>query len=43
MPKLLENPSPIASSENLGWESIIVGFILVVCLNKPQEYRLTNM
>ena len=24
MPKLLENPSPIASSENLGWESIIV-------------------
>ena len=24
LPKLLENPSPIASSENLGWESIIV-------------------
>ena len=23
-PKLLENPSPIASSENLGWKSIIV-------------------
>lgn len=23
-PKLLENPTPIASSENLGWESVIV-------------------